>query len=188
MKVTIEFNVDSLEEIQPALVKGGENLVRALQTENERLRLKVAALESTAGLPGTEEPVAGDLDSSGTPFDPVIHTGTRTVKGAWRVKRGVAPTEPKPAITEAPAAPAELPKSEAPAAPAKPKAGMSLDEFRAGVNKVVNTHKDGVEAGKKFAKSVLLAAGYPSMKDADPAKYEEILASMQSTSDGEDGL
>lgn len=184
MEVTIKFAVDSLEDIQPALVRGGDQLVRSLQSENQRLRDKVAALERVVGSQTSEEPVEGEKDSEGTLFDPTVHTGSKTVKGVWRRKRGSGEkTEPSAETVEAPAAPVAQPKAAAPANGSGPSA-KDLASFRDSIKALIGKHADGIEAGKKAARETLLKYGAASMDAVKVEQHAEVLAALKAAIEG----
>lgn len=45
-------------------------------------------------------PSDGEIDADGHPFDPALHTGTKTKAGLWRMKAGVARPAPKPGFPQ----------------------------------------------------------------------------------------
>lgn len=67
-------------------------------------KAKVETVEKPAETPApvvTPEPgETVEVDADGTPFDPAMHTGTKTRAGLWRMKVGVKRPEPatKPAL------------------------------------------------------------------------------------------
>ena len=61
----------------------------------------VAAIPDNPAAPPVEDPgETVEVDADGTPFDPAMHTGTKTKAGLWRMKVGVKRPEPatKPAL------------------------------------------------------------------------------------------
>lgn len=186
MKVSIEFDVNSLSEI-PSQFGGSDQLVGQLQAENDRLRRQIAELQSvgqTGGSEQTSEPAPGSKDSAGTGYDPTIHSGSLTAKGAWRLKKGAkavadaveTAVEAAPAIVDAAAAVGAITPAQTTAAK------VTLDAVRDAVRAF--TGKNGTPTGRELLKKTAGVETLVALKEAQyPAVLEAFTAAVPAVDD-----
>ncbi|MBA3831631.1 MAG: hypothetical protein H0X34_07020 [Chthoniobacterales bacterium] len=135
------------------------------------------------------------IDADGHPFNPALHTGTRTKADLWRMKAGVSRPAPMPGFPKTDAAPtAGAPATENGAASAQSIPGATATEededefaaFRAAADKASGTDAAAAASvpARKWTDADLGAlCNQAAVKFGDPAPVKELI--QQFVADGE---
>lgn len=78
--------------VAPVAVTAGNTVSVPQATARENSELVTSGPTATTAA----SPSDGEIDADGHPFDPSLHTGTKTKAGLWRMKAGVSRPAPKP--------------------------------------------------------------------------------------------
>ncbi len=161
----------------------------------------IAPEPATTSEPATVEPAPVDpvlepetpaaqgveVDASGTPFNPEIHTGTKKKDGTWRLKKGATET-PSSTSTASPANPVAAGVTEpAGSTPTEAPASVAAsqdedDEFAAFRNAVAKTESEDATAAAAVPPRIYTDAdlgalcNQAAVKLNDPAPIKELIA------------